>query len=192
MTTDAITNVAGRQAYELVLQPKDTGSLVDSVHIAIDGKTHVPTRVQAYARNASDPSFEVGFTEFDPSTPAASAFRFNPPPGTKVTESGSASTAAPEAGTQKSPEKAGQPASDVKPKVVGTGWSSVVVAQVPSDAKTGSGQLAEVLKALPPVSGDWGSGHLLRGTLFSAVLTDDGRVAVGAVAPETLYQALAG
>ena len=41
---------------------------------------------------------------------------------------------------------------------------------------------ATVLEALPKVSGDWGSGHVLRGTLFSALLTDDGRVVVGAVA----------
>jgi hypothetical protein len=48
-----------------------------------------------------------------------------------------------------------------------------------------------VLKSLPAVSGAWGSGHLLRGPLFSAVLTDDGRLAVGAVAPQMLYDALA-
>ena len=30
-------------------EPRDTGSLVDSVRIAIDGKTHVPTRVQVFA-----------------------------------------------------------------------------------------------------------------------------------------------
>jgi len=32
---------------------------------------------------------------------------------------------------------------------------------------------------------------LLRGTAFSAVLTDDGRIAVGLVRPEKLYEALA-
>ena len=39
-------------------------------------------------------------------------------------------------------------------------------------------------------TGDWGSGRLLAGTAFSVVLTDDGRMAVGAVAPEKLYEAL--
>ena len=48
-----------------------------------------------------------------------------------------------------------------------------------------------MLDLLPKVSGAWGTGHLLEGTLFSAVLTDDGRVAVGAVTPQTLYAALA-
>jgi hypothetical protein len=39
------------------------------------------------------------------------------------------------------------------------------------------------------VSGSWGSGHLLSGSLFSALITDDGKVLVGAVAPEKLYEA---
>ena len=39
-------------------------------------------------------------------------------------------------------------------------------------------------------SGAWGSGRLLAGTAFSAVLTDDGRLAIGAVVPEKLYEAL--
>ena len=63
----------------------------------------------------------------------------------------------------------------------------------PSSGGSGEGseQLQSLLQALPRVSGEWGSGRLLRGTLFSAVLTDDGRFAVGAVAPERLYAALA-
>jgi hypothetical protein len=47
------------------------------------------------------------------------------------------------------------------------------------------------MKSLPTVSGSWGSGHLLRGTLFSVLFTDDGRVVAGAVAPAQLYAALA-
>jgi hypothetical protein len=69
-----------------------------------------------------------------------------------------------------------------------------VVAKVPSGsseaAGSGSGQLARMLRVLPRVSGTWGTGHLLKGTLFSALLTDDGRLVVGAVAPEALYAAL--
>ena len=193
VSTDGTTPVAGRTAYVLVLQPKDAGSLVDSVRIAIDGETHVPVRVQVFAKDSQDPSFEVGFTSFDPTTPSASAFTFNPPPGTKVTEGSGSKTpdtlAGPGKGLAEHTDKTG---SQPEPKVVGTGWSSVVVAHLPADAISGSGQMARVLKALPTVSGAWGSGHLVRGTLFSALVTDDGRVAVGAVAPETLYAALAG
>lgn len=197
VSTDGTATVAGRSAYELVLQPRDSGSqgvrsLVESVRIAIDGKTHVPTRVQVFAKNSQDPSFEVGFTSFDPSTPASSAFTFNPPAGTKVTEgSGPQAPAGLAAPDKVLRGNGGKPDSGQAPKVVGAGWTSVVVAHLPADATSGSGQLTRMLEALPRVSGTWGSGHLLRGTLFSALLTDDGRVVVGAVPPEALYTALA-
>ena len=61
------------------------------------------------------------------------------------------------------------------------------------EARPGSGgaaQLEQILRQLPQVSGEWGSGRLLAGTAFSAVLTDDGRLAVGSVTPEVLYAAL--
>jgi hypothetical protein len=42
---------------------------------------------------------------------------------------------------------------------------------------------------LPQVSGTWGSGRLLQSALLSVLLTDDGRVIAGPVAPELLYDA---
>ena len=51
-------------------------------------------------------------------------------------------------------------------------------------------QLQGLLSSIPEVSGTWGKGRVIDGTLFSAVLTDDGRIAVGAVAPEALFAAL--
>ncbi|MBQ1070347.1 hypothetical protein KBX39_26780, partial [Micromonospora sp. D75] len=87
-------------------------------------------------------------------------------------------------------------------RTVGTGWTTVVVAKI-GDAATGDGakpgadapdaqMLAQVLGDLPKVSGDWGSGRLLSGKLFSVLLTDDGRVIAGLVTPERLYQAAKG
>ena len=191
VSTDGTAVVAGRSAYELLLQPRDSASLVDSVRIAIDGKTHVPTRVQVFAKHASAPAFEVGFTSFDDAVPPGSVFRFNPPPGTKVTESsGSADRSAMSAMRKHHRAPAGT--ADKKPQMVGKGWTSVVVATLPTgDASGGMGSAGSLLKALPSVRGSWGSGHLLRGSLFSAVLTKDGRVAIGAVAPDRLYAALA-
>ena len=51
--------------------------------------------------------------------------------------------------------------------------------------------LESILGSLPQVSGTWGSGRLLQSALFSVLLTDDGRVIAGAVAPELLYEAAA-
>ncbi len=181
VTTDGTAVVAGRSAYELVLAPRGSGSTIGAVRIAIDGTTHLPLRVQVFARGTTTPAFQVGFVSFDPATPAPSVFRFNPPPGTKVTKAGGGFGALPSM-----PSGRGSSA----PDVVGKGWSSVVVTDVPPAVQRGSGVLSSTLASLPEVHGAWGSGHLLRGTLFSAVLTDDGRLAVGPVPPATLYAAL--
>jgi len=182
VSTDGTAVVAGRSAYELLLTPHDKKSMIGSVRIAIDGKTHVPTRVQVYGRDGGGPALEIGFTSFDAGTPSASVFGFNPPPGTKVSESGGKATPSPRVGAKHA---------DIgKPRVVGTGWTTVAVAQMPANGAPG--QMQQLIKALPAVNGSWGSGHLLQGRLFSAVVTDDGRVAIGAVAPAALYSALAG
>jgi hypothetical protein len=81
--------------------------------------------------------------------------------------------------------------------VVGTGWTSVVVAKAPSaapsaaEAPRGTPDVSRILANLPRVSGAWGSGRLLKSSLFSVLLTDDGRVLAGAVTPELLYAAAA-
>jgi outer membrane lipoprotein-sorting protein len=183
--------VAGRAVYELVLTPRDDASKVASVRIAIDGKEHLPLRVQVLADNATKPAIEVGFTSVDFSRPAAERFEFTPPKGSTVTEV--------------LPSEPGDPnlhkaTYDGDHKIVGKGWASVVVASMPSGEKstdgdkTGdAGQLGELqgmLASLPKVSGSWGSGRLLDGPLFSVVVTDDGRIAAGAVAPAALYSAL--
>jgi hypothetical protein len=171
------------------------------VTIAMDGATHIPTRVQVFAAGGSKPSFEVGFTSFDPTTPSASVFEFNPPPGATVTEGlmGQGATAKGDA-----PAGTDESRAD-RPDVVGSGWSSVVTTTLPhapsappntsgdSGDSEGSRPLSidSIVKSLPAVSGAWGSGHLLRGTLFSVVVTHDGRVAAGAVEPERLYAVLA-
>ncbi|WP_449066401.1 hypothetical protein [Planomonospora algeriensis] len=45
-----------------------------------------------------------------------------------------------------------------------------------------------LLKSATPVSGTWGSGKVIRTKLVSALLTDDGRLLVGAVTPEKLVE----
>jgi len=55
--------VAGRNAYELILTPKDGESLVSEVRLAIDAQEHLPLRVQVFAKGLADPAIEVGFTQ---------------------------------------------------------------------------------------------------------------------------------
>jgi outer membrane lipoprotein-sorting protein len=191
ITTTGSAKVAGRDAYELVLAPKDTASLIGQVRLAIDAKQHIPLRVDVYAKGANDPAVRVAFQDISFAVPGAQQFTFNPPPGAKVNEQ------KPEVPTDaivpgKSGVPAHKPSAADEPKVVGTGWTSVLVAKLPSDANAeakNAPAIAGVLKSLPAVSGTWGSGHLLKSALFSALLTDDGRVLAGAVAPEKLYEA---
>ncbi len=202
VSTDPTAVVAGRPAYQLELQPRDSGTLIGSIRIAIDGATHVPTRVQVFARGASSPAFEVGFTSFDPTAPSSSVFDFSPPPGATVTQHSLADVMTPGTSSGRDAHPSA-PGGTAKPQVVGSGWTSVLVAQLPQGAADTAGagtpdtsggpagtSLPSLLRTLPSVSGSWGSGHVLAGTLFSAVLTDDGRVAVGAVPPAALYDAL--
>ena len=203
VTTSGTASVAGRSAYELVLTPKDTNTLVGSVRIAIDSQEHIPLRVQVYSTKLTNPAFEVGFTAVDFAKPDARQFAFTPPTGTKVTESDQLTAPKGGASSNATPVKPSDRASSMMqgaPKVVGSGWSTVVVAPftLPSSQQKDGGSAADsaaqlngILKALPTASGTWGSGHVLQGTLFSLVLTDDGRMAVGAVSPDRLYTALA-
>jgi outer membrane lipoprotein-sorting protein len=206
VTTTGSAKVAGRDAYELVLAPKDTASLIGQVRLAIDAKQHIPLRVDVYAKGANNPAVRVAFQDISFAVPDAQQFVFNPPPGAKVNQekAGDAKPgdAKPGDATKRPgiPAKPGLPgtvdgkkAAADEPKVIGTGWTSVVVAKLPADTDKASGKeapaIAGVLKSLPAVKGTWGSGHLLKSSLFSVLLTDDGRVLAGAVAPEKLYEA---
>ncbi|MCW2805915.1 MAG: hypothetical protein JWN06_4132 [Propionibacteriaceae bacterium] len=185
VTTNGTATVAGRSAYELLLRPKDTRSLVSEVRIAIDSEKSIPLRVQVVGVQ-EQPAFEVAYSSVDFGQPDAAQFDFNPPPGAKVTE------AAPHPSTSKGDHKADDKAAAAdRPTVVGTGWTTVLVAKTGDLQSADNPQLGQMLNSLQRVQGSWGSGRLLRGTLFSVVLTDDGRVAVGSVEPEMLYRALA-
>ncbi|MEU2615032.1 sigma-E factor regulatory protein RseB domain-containing protein [Micromonospora sp. NPDC007271] len=202
VTVGRSARVAGRDAYELVLSPRDPDSLVHQVRIALDAKEHVPLRFEVLADGAGQPAFEVAFTQVDFRTPDADQFRFNPPPGVKVTEAPATGERGPAGKHLPDPDVRRPGGPDVR--TVGTGWTTVVVAKLDAAGPAGGPQtgaksapadadaVAKVLGGLPKVSGDWGSGRLLTGKLFSVLLTDDGRVLAGLVTPERLYQAARG
>jgi len=187
--------VAGQPAYALVLAPKDARSLIGQVQIAIDGRNGVPLRLQVFARGASTPAFQVGYTAIQFVTPAPADLSFTPPPGSKVTQENLASDGA--------HGKMGNVPSGLA--TIGSGWLTVL--KLPSSALTpgapapgasspaggSAGDSAAVLHALlasaTPVHGAWGSGQLLRTSLVSVLMTDQGSAYVGAVQPSVLYAA---
>lgn len=180
LSTDHGTRVAGRAAYELVLTPRVAGTTVREVRLAVDAEHHLPLRVQVYGQ-AADPAIEVRFTQIDFAQPDPEQFRFNPPPGVEVTE--------PDLGSmlrlfadRSALAEAGLP----KVTLAGEGWTSVLVIRLPGGPD--KPDLAALRSLLPQVSGDWGSGRLLTGSLVNALLTDDGWLLLGAVPPERLTE----
>jgi len=202
-TAISVTNtekVADRAAYQLLFAPKDASSLVKEVKVALDAETFVPLRIQVYARSAAEPAFEVGFTSVTFSPPAAENFAFTPPAGAKVEETslGELAELAEERGTRQGEEHKG------KARIIGKGWTTVAMipaselgkptsaprSEAPQDA---AGQDADaiadaMLKSAKPISGAWGSGKVVQTKLVSALLTDDGRLLVGAVTPQKLAE----
>lgn len=176
-TTVSVTTtatVAGRAAYTLVLAPKTEATTVGSVRIAVDASTGLPLRVQVFARGATAPAFEVGFTQLDYTAPPATRFDFTPPPGTTVEHH----TVTPGA-HRASPLPA-------KPQVTGSGWDAVVTipaADVPA-------ALGSDPTFLGLTQGAAGGARVLSTPLVTVLRTSDGRILAGAV-PQQRLEALA-
>src|ERR1700722_7476957 len=196
--------VANDPAYQLVLAPKDPRSLIGKVVIAVDAKYGVPLRVQVYAKGASSPAFQVGYTALQFVAPSTANFAFTPPSGAKVDvvnlgkESGKASTPAgatsmsgfgtygkswltvvalPQADLMKG-FGAGAASS-------GSGKQDIYVANGNGVGVSSQELLNALLGSAKPVSGSWGSGTLVSTSLVSMLMTG-GEVYIGAVEPSVL------
>jgi outer membrane lipoprotein-sorting protein len=190
--------VAGRAAYNLVLEPRTGNTLVGMISIAVDGETGMPLSVEVTARGAGEPAFRTGFTSLSLDAPDAALFNFVPPPGSTVEEmqlqhpthqaAGPQSPGYPGAHTD--PE---QLAAGIKDKagsyLSGTGWETVV--ELP--AETGAGAKLSTALAQNPLLGQAAvvvpGGRLLSSALFNVLLTDDGRVFAGMVPADRLQAA---
>jgi hypothetical protein len=201
VVVDRTATVAGRPVYELVLSPKQTGSLVSSVRVAIDSETSMPLGVWVYAVGQDAPAFESSFTSITFATPDSSVFAFTPPAGATVTQH--ALPAEPVKGSAPSGASTMDPGTTAtqKPTVIGHGWTTVVEASglpslvggLPQGSGSSNGSstaaLNLLLKASTPVSGSYGSGRIIETSLLTVLLLDDGRVFAGAVTPAVLEQA---
>jgi len=195
VSVDSNVTVAGQPAYELVLAPKSSASLVGQVRIAIDGHNSVPLRVEVFARGAASPAISVGYTSIQFTAPSASDLAFSPPSGAKITKVNAGSGAPAE--------------NNAAVSVIGSGWLAVL--DVPSSGLTGTGSgtatpaqgpvsanqssdegaaaLQTLLASAKYVHGAWGTGRLLRTSLLSVLMTSNGATFAGAVQPSVLYAA---
>jgi len=183
VSVGADVSVAGRAAYNLLIEPRTDATLVGKVAIAVDGENGLPLSVQVTARGAGSPAFVSRFTSLSLDAPDASVFTFTPPPGSTVKE-----LAAPDKPHHAAPGNAPAAMDHPDGSVTGTGWETVV--GTPRGSASVAGQLLQdplLAQAAVAVPG----GRLLSTTLLNVLITDDGRVFAGMVPPERLQSAAA-
>ncbi|MFD0316652.1 LolA family protein [Streptomyces flavalbus] len=212
VTVDGTARVAGRDTYKLLIKPKQSGSTVGAITVAVDAKTGLPLKFTLTPASGGAAVVDAGFTKISYARPAASTFDFTPPKGAKVTEEGAA-PGAEERDFSKDLDKdfgkgfdkdfgKGLDEDALKehgkdaegPVVIGEGWNAVAVLDtggegIPSGAEVG-GDIGGFLDSLgDEVKGDFGSGTVFKTRLVNALITDDGKVYVGAVTKDALVKA---
>ncbi|MEV7913350.1 LolA family protein [Streptomyces griseus] len=199
VTVDGTAQVAGRDAYQLLIKPKQSGSTIGSVRIAVDAENGVPLKFTLSAASGGKAVVDAGFTKVDFSQPAASTFSFTPPKGAKVTEADELETGKDEHGAaQKAlPGQLAELDGFEGLNVIGKGWTSIAEIKTPGGKGLPAAGSDEVpaeaqgfLDALgDKVTGKFGSGTVFKTRLVNALLTDDGSVYVGAVTKDALVRA---
>lgn len=213
ITVGGTAKVAGRDAYQLVIKPKQSGSMVESVKIAVDAATGTPLKFTLASVSGGKPVVDAGFTKVDFGKPAASTFDFRAPKGAKVTEGDKAFEGPKGAKGDKpfegeAPEGFGGPLGDLLKdgglgkagqdgkggglNVIGEGWTTVARLDTGAPApKTEDApkQFQGFLDSFgDKVSGKFGSGTVFKTKIVNALMTDDGKVYVGAVTPQKLVE----
>jgi outer membrane lipoprotein-sorting protein len=179
LSVDDNLRVAGRPAYDLVLTPKATDTLIGSVSIAVDAQTGLPLQVQIDAAGQTTPAISVGFTSLSLSAPDASLFAFTPPAGATVKE-----LTKPHAHPV-GPTKAAPHGARPTEKVTGSGWDSVVTVTAVGSESGSLGKLAsspEFGELTTAVAG----GRVLHTSLFNILFATDGSIVAGAVPVDRL------
>jgi hypothetical protein len=185
VTLGANLNVAGRAAYDLVLTPQTSDTLVDSVSVAVDGETGMPLAVQVLARGQDEPAISVAFTELSLETPKARLFEFTPPEGTDVTEHPVPDRPPADTTPPENPESPDAHWPD--PILSGSDWTTVVelpAAGAPADLFA-SPLFAQLTTAVD-------GGRVISTSLLNVLIMDDGRVVAGAVPVQLLQAAVTG
>ncbi|MFG2118921.1 outer membrane lipoprotein carrier protein LolA [Streptomyces sp. NPDC048710] len=190
VTVDGTAQVAGRDAYKLVIKPKQSGTTVGAISIAVDAKTGMPLKFTLTPKSGGAAVLDAGFTQVSFAKPAASTFDFTPPKGAKVTE---------EKKESKAPEHAPKSGEDFAQglkgaNVLGKGWTSVATFDTGAKGGMPSGSEGGAFGGFLGSLGDHVSGKFGKGTVFStrlvnALITDDGKVYAGAVTKDTLVKA---
>jgi outer membrane lipoprotein-sorting protein len=192
VTVDGTARVAGRPVYQLVLTPKPSEkTLLREIRVSVDSELRIPMSVEVLANGQADPAVKVGFTDFSHATQDPKLFTFTPPAGATVSEK------------NVKDELHGHSMEDwlsqADLKMVGRGWDIVATGKVPADAlKSAEGMAGESNQNLfallgtigKQVHGDFGTGYVISANVGTALITEDGKVAVGAVPEQVVLDAI--
>lgn len=211
VTVDGTAKIAGRDAYQLLIKPKDAPhSTVDSMRIAVDAENGTPLKFTLDPKGGGKPAVEVAYTKVDFGKPSADTFRFKPPKGTDVTEEKPDGKGHGEhfgKGSGKSAPHKGERPDMSGLNTLGEGWGTVAEIKGPKgggmpgmsggESKKGeagegaeSPQAQELLNSFTEeAEGDFGTGRIVSTRLVNALMTEDGTVYVGAVTKEGLIKA---
>ncbi|WP_030234185.1 LolA family protein [Streptomyces sp. NRRL S-455] len=207
VTVDGTAQVAGRDAYKLLIKPKQSGSTVGAVTVAVDAKTGMPLKFTLTPAAGGAAVVDAGFTQVSFAKPAASTFDFTPPKGAKVTEEKDVPADVPAdvpGKADRAPERAPKSGKDLGKdhdghegpdgmKTIGEGWSTIATFDTGGEGMPSGeagGDLGGFVNSLgDKVTGKFGSGTVFSTRLVNALMTDDGKVYVGMVTKDALVKA---
>jgi outer membrane lipoprotein-sorting protein len=189
VTVDGTARVADRPVYQLVLTPKPSEkTLLREIRVSVDAELRIPMSVEVLANGQADPAVKIGFTDFTHAAQDPKLFTFTPPAGATVSE--------------KKVEDSfhGQHLEDwlakADLKTVGRGWDIVATGRIPAEVMNKSGDesgqnLISLLGTFgKEVHGDFGTGYVISASVGTALITEDGKVAVGAVPQQVVVDAI--
>ncbi|MEU8650887.1 sigma-E factor regulatory protein RseB domain-containing protein [Streptomyces sp. NPDC048737] len=192
VTVDGTVQVAGRDAYKLLVEPKQSGSTVGAISVAVDARTGLPLKFTLTPASGGAAVVDAGFTQVSFAKPSAATFDFTPPKGAKVTEGDAA-------GGVPTPPKGAEEdfAKDLAGlDVLGEGWTSVATFDTGGEGVPSTGDLPDAgglggfLDSFgDKVDGKFGTGTVFSTRLVNALATDDGKLYVGAVTKDALVKA---
>ncbi|MBC9718591.1 outer membrane lipoprotein carrier protein LolA [Streptomyces sp. TRM66268-LWL] len=211
VTVDGTSRIAGQDAYQLKLEPKQSGSTISSITIDVDADTYVPLKFALNSTDGGKPVVDAGFTKIDFSKPDASNFAL--PKGAKVTEGEDLEKQAPKDLPKDLPKDVEKDLKDLEKEfgkegmpaegdlggmnVIGEGWSTIATFDTGGQGMPDEGEMKDMPAGVgglldsfgDKVSGEFGEGTVFKTRLINVLMTDDGKVYAGAVTKDALVKA---
>ncbi|ADD45919.1 hypothetical protein [Stackebrandtia nassauensis] len=169
-------NIAGYDAYTLIMTPTEDSTLAEKVEIAVEGESGMPIATNVYAKGGSEPVFSMAYDELNMTTPGPENFQ------------------APEAAKAKDKGTLGVDGDEAA--LIGSGFTSIGTMETTEEEIkeyfVEEGLSGDAVQAWIDEAEQVEGGKILESTLVNAYLTDDGKLYVGSVTPETLVEAANG